>query len=132
VFGETYPVYRLLVIGFGTALAVYALVERSTLGSVVRATVADGAEEKTTCPGGNISSRDPAIDLCVARPAARALESVPILGLSAQSGKSGTEIPWSRPRSTARVMAADPNRSRMSSRAVSSAAVVAWSNGSVS
>ncbi|MGP3911442.1 branched-chain amino acid ABC transporter permease [Nonomuraea sp. 10N515B] len=43
VFGETYPVYRLLVIGFGVvlAVAVYVLVERSVLGSVIRATVAD-------------------------------------------------------------------------------------------
>ncbi|GAA3597577.1 branched-chain amino acid ABC transporter permease [Nonomuraea rosea] len=43
VFGETYPVYRLLVIGFGLVLAagVYALVERSRLGSLIRATVAD-------------------------------------------------------------------------------------------
>ncbi|MFI6279812.1 branched-chain amino acid ABC transporter permease [Streptomyces sp. NPDC050988] len=45
VLGETYPVYRLLVIGFGVvlALAVYVLVERSPLGSVIRATVADRA-----------------------------------------------------------------------------------------
>ncbi|KAB2340239.1 branched-chain amino acid ABC transporter permease [Actinomadura rudentiformis] len=43
VFGETYPVYRLLVIAFGMvlAVAVYFLVERSRLGSVIRATVAD-------------------------------------------------------------------------------------------
>ncbi|SDK35330.1 branched-chain amino acid transport system permease protein [Nonomuraea maritima] len=43
VFGESYPVYRLLVIGFGVVLAVgvYALVERSRLGSLIRATVAD-------------------------------------------------------------------------------------------
>lgn len=45
VFGEIYPVYRLLVIGFGMVLAVtvYFLVERSPLGSVIRATVADRA-----------------------------------------------------------------------------------------
>lgn len=45
VLGATYPVYRLLVIGFGIvlAVAVYVLVERSTLGSVIRATVADRA-----------------------------------------------------------------------------------------
>ncbi|WP_371576065.1 branched-chain amino acid ABC transporter permease [Streptomyces sp. NBC_01314] len=45
VLGETYPVYRLLVIGFGVvlAVAVYFLVERSPLGSVIRATVADRA-----------------------------------------------------------------------------------------
>jgi branched-chain amino acid transport system permease protein len=43
VFGEAYPVYRLLVIGFGAVLAVgvYVLVERSRLGSLIRATVAD-------------------------------------------------------------------------------------------
>ncbi|MEV0616536.1 branched-chain amino acid ABC transporter permease [Nonomuraea sp. NPDC050404] len=43
VFGETYPVYRLLVIGFGLVLAagVYVLVERSRLGALIRATVAD-------------------------------------------------------------------------------------------
>lgn len=43
VFGETYPLYRLLVIGFGLVLAVsvYFLIERSTLGAVIRATVAD-------------------------------------------------------------------------------------------
>ncbi|MGW0808273.1 branched-chain amino acid ABC transporter permease [Nonomuraea sp. NPDC002799] len=43
VFGETYPVYRLLVIGFGLvlAVAVYVLVERSRLGALIRATVAD-------------------------------------------------------------------------------------------
>ncbi|MFI0351223.1 branched-chain amino acid ABC transporter permease [Actinomadura sp. 9N407] len=45
VFGETYPVYRLMVIGLGIvlAIAVYLLVERSALGSVIRATVADRA-----------------------------------------------------------------------------------------
>ncbi|MQA95942.1 MAG: branched-chain amino acid ABC transporter permease [Streptosporangiales bacterium] len=45
VFGGTYPVYRLLVIGFGIvlAVAVYLLVERSRLGTVIRATVADRA-----------------------------------------------------------------------------------------
>ncbi|WP_149826621.1 branched-chain amino acid ABC transporter permease [Streptomyces tailanensis] len=45
VLGETYPVYRLLVIGFGAvlAVAVYVLVERSPLGSLIRATVADRA-----------------------------------------------------------------------------------------
>ena len=45
VFGETYPVYRLAVIGFGAVLAclVYVLVERSPLGAVIRATVADRA-----------------------------------------------------------------------------------------
>ncbi|SEH00194.1 branched-chain amino acid transport system permease protein [Nonomuraea solani] len=43
LFGEPYPLYRLLVIGFGVvlAVAVYALVERSRLGSVIRAIVAD-------------------------------------------------------------------------------------------
>ncbi|MEV4174723.1 branched-chain amino acid ABC transporter permease [Nonomuraea sp. NPDC049709] len=43
VFGQAYPVYRLLVIGFGAVLAVgvYVLVERSRLGSLIRATVAD-------------------------------------------------------------------------------------------
>jgi branched-chain amino acid transport system permease protein len=43
VFGEIYPVYRLLVIAFGLVLAagVYVLVERSSLGSLIRATVAD-------------------------------------------------------------------------------------------
>jgi branched-chain amino acid transport system permease protein len=45
ILGETYPVYRLLVIGFGIVLAatVYLLVERSTLGAVIRATVSDRA-----------------------------------------------------------------------------------------
>jgi branched-chain amino acid transport system permease protein len=45
VLGEPYPVYRLLVIGFGALLAaaVYLLVERSALGSIIRATVADRA-----------------------------------------------------------------------------------------
>ncbi|MFG1943952.1 branched-chain amino acid ABC transporter permease [Nonomuraea sp. NPDC048826] len=43
VFGETYPLYRLLVIGFGAvlAVAVYVLIERSRFGVVIRATVAD-------------------------------------------------------------------------------------------
>ncbi|TYB71099.1 branched-chain amino acid ABC transporter permease [Nonomuraea sp. PA05] len=43
VFGQTYPVYRLLVIGFGVLLAVgvHVLVERSRLGSLIRAVVAD-------------------------------------------------------------------------------------------
>lgn len=45
ILGGTYPVYRLAVIGFGIALAaaVYLLVERSTLGSLIRATVSDRA-----------------------------------------------------------------------------------------
>lgn len=45
MLGETYPVYRLLVIGFGVvlAVAVYFLVERGPLGSVIRATVTDRA-----------------------------------------------------------------------------------------
>ncbi|GAA4730794.1 branched-chain amino acid ABC transporter permease [Phytohabitans rumicis] len=45
VAGQTYPLYRLLVIGFGAALAVavYLIVERSALGAVIRATVADRA-----------------------------------------------------------------------------------------
>ncbi|MGP4026013.1 branched-chain amino acid ABC transporter permease [Actinomadura sp. 3N407] len=45
ILGGTYPVYRLAVIGFGVALAVavYLLVERSTLGSLIRATVSDRA-----------------------------------------------------------------------------------------
>ncbi|MGH3712510.1 MAG: branched-chain amino acid ABC transporter permease [Micromonosporaceae bacterium] len=45
VLGQTYPAYRLLVIGFGAVLAaaVYLIVERSKLGAVVRATVADRA-----------------------------------------------------------------------------------------
>lgn len=43
VLGEPYPLYRLLVIAFGAvlAVAVHVLVERSPLGSVIRATVAD-------------------------------------------------------------------------------------------
>ncbi|UBU17931.1 branched-chain amino acid ABC transporter permease [Nonomuraea gerenzanensis] len=43
VLGQTYPLYRLLVIGFGVLLAVgvHVLVERSRLGSLIRATVAD-------------------------------------------------------------------------------------------
>ncbi|TNY38280.1 branched-chain amino acid ABC transporter permease [Thermomonospora catenispora] len=45
ILGQTYPVYRLLVIAFGAilALVVYRLVERSRLGAVIRATVADRA-----------------------------------------------------------------------------------------
>ncbi|WP_248963837.1 branched-chain amino acid ABC transporter permease [Sphaerisporangium perillae] len=45
VLGETYPAYRLLVIGFGAvlAVAVYLLIERSRFGSLIRATVADRA-----------------------------------------------------------------------------------------
>lgn len=45
VLGEPYPVYRLLVIGLGALLAtaVYLLIERSALGSIIRATVADRA-----------------------------------------------------------------------------------------
>jgi branched-subunit amino acid ABC-type transport system permease component len=43
VFGHTYPTYRLVFIGVaGTlAVAVYLLLERSALGALVRATVAD-------------------------------------------------------------------------------------------
>lgn len=43
VFGEPYPVYRLALIGVGAvlAVAVYLVVERTTVGSLVRATVAD-------------------------------------------------------------------------------------------
>jgi branched-chain amino acid transport system permease protein len=43
VFGEPYPVYRLVLIGVGAALAVVAhlVVERTTIGALVRATVAD-------------------------------------------------------------------------------------------
>lgn len=43
VLGEPYPVYRLVLIGVGAALAVtvYLVVERTTVGALVRATVAD-------------------------------------------------------------------------------------------
>ena len=43
VLGEPYPVYRLALIGVGAVLAVTAhlVVERTTVGSLVRATVAD-------------------------------------------------------------------------------------------
>jgi branched-chain amino acid transport system permease protein len=43
VFGAVYPAYRLVLIGVGAALAVavYLVVERTRVGAVVRATVAD-------------------------------------------------------------------------------------------
>lgn len=43
VFGAVYPTYRLLLIGIGAALAlvVYLVVERTRVGALVRATVAD-------------------------------------------------------------------------------------------
>lgn len=43
VLGDSYPVYRLVLIGVGAALAVavHLVVERTTVGSLVRATVAD-------------------------------------------------------------------------------------------
>lgn len=43
VLGVTYPAYRLVLIGIGAllALAVYAVVERTRVGALVRATVAD-------------------------------------------------------------------------------------------
>lgn len=43
VFGATYPAYRLLIIGVGAvlALAVYLVVDRTRVGALVRATVAD-------------------------------------------------------------------------------------------
>jgi branched-chain amino acid transport system permease protein len=43
VFGKLYPVYRLALIGLGTVLAfaVHLVVERTALGALVRATVAD-------------------------------------------------------------------------------------------
>jgi branched-subunit amino acid ABC-type transport system permease component len=43
ILDQTYPVYRLALIGVGLALAlaVYAVVERTQLGSLMRATVAD-------------------------------------------------------------------------------------------
>jgi branched-chain amino acid transport system permease protein len=43
VFGATYPAYRLVLIGVGAALAVavYLVVERTLVGALVRATVAD-------------------------------------------------------------------------------------------
>jgi branched-chain amino acid transport system permease protein len=43
VLGEPYPVYRLVLIGVGAVLAVtvYLVVERTTVGALVRATVAD-------------------------------------------------------------------------------------------
>lgn len=43
VFGEPYPVYRLVLIAVGAvlAVAVYLVVERTTVGALVRATVAD-------------------------------------------------------------------------------------------
>lgn len=43
VFGVTYPIYRLVLIGIGAALAVavYLVVERTRLGLLVRASVAD-------------------------------------------------------------------------------------------
>jgi branched-chain amino acid transport system permease protein len=45
VLGHTYPTYRLVLIGVGLALAVlvHAVLERTALGAVVRATVADRA-----------------------------------------------------------------------------------------
>ena len=50
----------------------------------------------------------------------------------AQSGRSGTVNPCSRPSSTARVTAADPNRRRTSSSAASSALPLKRSSGSTS
>jgi branched-chain amino acid transport system permease protein len=43
IFGRFFPTYRLVVIGFGLviALAAYLLFERTQLGAIVRATVAD-------------------------------------------------------------------------------------------
>lgn len=43
MFGKAYPVYRLALIGFGAVLAlvVHLVVERTSLGALVRATVAD-------------------------------------------------------------------------------------------
>jgi len=43
VFGDTYPAYRLALIGLGAliALAVYVVVERTAVGALVRASVAD-------------------------------------------------------------------------------------------
>ncbi|MGI8528250.1 MAG: branched-chain amino acid ABC transporter permease [Geodermatophilaceae bacterium] len=43
VFGDTYPTYRLALIGIGAliAVAVYVVVERTTVGALVRASVAD-------------------------------------------------------------------------------------------
>ncbi|MFC4942081.1 branched-chain amino acid ABC transporter permease [Pseudonocardia sp. GCM10023141] len=43
VFGATYPAYRLVIIGIGAvlALAVYLVVDRTRVGALVRATVAD-------------------------------------------------------------------------------------------
>ncbi len=43
VFGAAYPTYRLVLIGVGAvlAVAVYLLVERTQLGALIRATVAD-------------------------------------------------------------------------------------------
>ncbi len=43
VFGQVFPTYRLVVIGVGlvVALAVYLVFERTSLGALVRATVAD-------------------------------------------------------------------------------------------
>jgi branched-chain amino acid transport system permease protein len=43
VFGATYPTYRLVLIGIGAvlALAVYLVVDRTRVGALVRATVAD-------------------------------------------------------------------------------------------
>ncbi|GEL24842.1 branched-chain amino acid ABC transporter permease [Pseudonocardia sulfidoxydans NBRC 16205] len=43
IFGAAYPTYRLVLIGVGAVLAVgvWLLVERTTLGALVRATVAD-------------------------------------------------------------------------------------------
>lgn len=43
VLGSTYPVYRLVLIGVGAVLAVvvYVVVERTTVGALVRASVAD-------------------------------------------------------------------------------------------
>jgi branched-subunit amino acid ABC-type transport system permease component len=43
LFGQAYPVYRLALIGVGLvlAVAVYVVVERTRLGSLIRATVAD-------------------------------------------------------------------------------------------
>src|SRR5690606_7865836 len=43
IFGKTYPLYRLFVIGVGVVIGVilYVVLERTQLGALVRATVAD-------------------------------------------------------------------------------------------
>jgi branched-chain amino acid transport system permease protein len=84
VLGQTYPVYRLALIGVGLALAlvIYIVVERTRLGALIRAAVADRAMVE----GMGVDSRKVLLGVFAAG-----------CGLAAFAGAIGAQIYGARP-----------------------------------